>query len=63
MTDEDLTLLVLEAQRHERGCAVRTNAPEQLRQRLYKVMQKVGVTFTLTIPPKEGELWLIPKKS
>ena len=61
MADEELLLILAEAVQHPCGVAVRTNAPERLRQKLYPAMKQADVHFQLVIPKAEGELWLIPK--
>lgn len=61
MTDDELKQLVLEASLLAGPVALKTNAPERLRQRLYSVLKNLDVSFKLVIPPVEGELWLLPK--
>ena len=63
MTNDDLIILLIEADAHPLGAVVKTNAPEKLRMKLYPVMRETGVHFTLSIPLTPGELWLIKKRN
>jgi len=58
-SEEELCILLYEAARLPLGAVIETNAPERLRQRLYPLLPLTGTSFTLSIPAKVGELWLV----
>jgi hypothetical protein len=62
MQDDELAFMLHEVATHEFGCAIKTNAPERLRLRLYPVMKDLGMNFSIQIPKEPGMLWLIPRR-
>ena len=61
VSDEAIDLICVEADGTDHGVAVATDDPKNLRARVYPAMKRTGTEFTLRIPAKEGELWLIKK--
>ena len=61
VSDEALDLICAEADGAAYGVAAATDDPKNLRARLYPAMKRTGTEFTLRIPGKENELWLIKK--
>lgn len=61
MDEDDLKVLLLEADADPVGVAVRTNDPLALRQRVYPLMKKLGLR--LSTRPVGDELWLYKKSA
>jgi hypothetical protein len=59
--DDELRMLLVEADQEEVGVVIATNDPSRLRQYLYKYMKELDIHFTATIPREEGKLWLVRK--
>ena len=61
MEDDEIAMLLYDALPSEFGVIIKTNAPERLRQKLYKVQKELNLAFQISIPRRAGEVWLVKK--
>lgn len=68
MRNDDISLILIEADASPHGVAVRTTDPLTFRQRVYPLLKKLGLQLTVRImrhakDGEEGEVWLTKTKS